>query len=366
MRRSRLLALVAATAVTGALAATPVASAAPAPARPHDTLASQLVVPLSLAARGQTVYVTQNFAGQLTRLRPGKEPRTVYSSKHGHEVAGVDVRGHRVVFTETAGNEQGNTNSWIKLLRRDGTARTLANPHRFEVATNPDGAITYGARGLSKGCARHWPTDQLGPATYSGGVDSHPYGTAIARHRTYIADAGMNAVLALSRRGHLRTVAVTPPVAVKITQQLADQMGVPKCAVGKTYYGESVPTDVEVTRHGRLLVTTEGGGLGEQMPLGAVYLINPRNGHLKQLAGGLMAPTGLAVARNGDLLVAQLFANEISRVNPRTGKARTFAKVALPAAVERQGRSVLATVNVLPPDDTTPPAGEVVRYRLAP
>jgi hypothetical protein len=362
MRRSRLLALASATAVAGALATVSPSTADPAPTPQAHTLASGLVTPLSLAVQGGSTYVTQNFAGMLTQLRRGQEPRTLYTSENGNEVGGVSVRGHRVVFTETAGDGEGNnTDSWLKMLTRSGAARTIADIRDYENATNPDGKYTYGARGISDDCAAQWPTDQIGPATYTGALDSHPYATLQTRRTIYVADAGMNAVLAVSRGGHIRTVAVTPPVAVPITADLASQMGVPDCAVGLTYYGESVPTDVELDPHGRLIVTTEGGGLGEQMPLGSIYRVDRCSGHLKRLVGGLMTPTGVAVGPRGTMWVAQLFANEISMIAPGSHRVRTFAQQPLPAAVELADGHVYATVNVLPADDAAPD-GQVVRF----
>jgi DNA-binding beta-propeller fold protein YncE len=362
MRRSRLLALASVTAVTGALAIGSPSTAAPAPGPESHTLARHLVVPLSLAVHRKNVYVTQNFGGMLTRLHPGQAPKTLYTSKHGDEVGGVSVRGRRLVFTETAGDGEGNnTDSWLKMVTRHG-ARTIADIRDFENAHNPDHRITYGIRHISDACAAQWPTQEAGPAKYRGALDSHPYATTQTKRVVYVADAGMNAVLAVDLRTHrVRTVAVTPPVAVKVTQQIAHQMGLPDCVVGKTYHGESVPTDVERGRHGALLVTTEGGGLGEQMPLGAVYRIGARSGHVKKLAGHLMAPTGLGVRHDGTMYVAQLFGGQISRVDPRTGRVQPFAMVKLPAAVELSNGRVYATTNVLPSGKRAP-NGKVVRY----
>ena len=47
-----------------------------------------------------------------------------------------------------------------------------------------------------------------------------------------------------------------------------------------------------------------------------------------------MAPVGIAVGRNGDLFVSQLFGGEISRIKHGSGKVSTYAKANLPAAVE--------------------------------
>ncbi len=346
-----------AAAVLAALAATaPAGAAAPT----TKTLARHLLSPLTLAVDGNDVYVTQNFGGILSKLRQGKAPKTLYHSKN--EVGGVSVRGGRIVFTETASNAQGPTDSWLKLLRPSGKARTLAHIRAYENRHNPDGTTTYGVRGIPADCAAQWPTAQLGPAVYTGLKDSHPYATFQTKKKIYVADAGMNAVLSVSWSGHIRTVAVTPAAPLKITQALATGAGVPACAVGLTYYSESVPTDVARGPKGKLLVTTEGGGLGEQVPLGAVYRIDPASGRTKLVARSLFGPTGLAVTRKGDIYVAQLFANKISKIRHGSGPAHTFVKVNQPGAVEVERGRVYATTHVLPPQKGAPD-GHVVRYR---
>jgi hypothetical protein len=368
MQRTRIVAATATLAIAATTAVLVPASEAAAP-KPR-TLAKGLVSPLTAAVDDDgTAYVTQNFAGTLVRVRHGKKPKTVYASKNGHEVGGVSVFHGKIVFTETASDAQGNpSKSWVKWITRSGKVRTLANIRAYENKRNPDKRITYGVRGISKECAADWPTDQFGPATYRGLPDSHPYATLQTDEGiTYVADAGMNAVLSIGPRGRIRTVAVTPAVPVKITAQLAGGMGLPDCVVGKTYYGESVPTDVALGGRNRLFVTTEGGGLGEQMPLGSVYTVNLKKHSIHKRVGGLFAPVGIAVARNGDLLVSQLFGGKISRVKHGTRQVRTFAKVNMPAAVEWTSRGVYATTNVLvgpsPESPNTPPGGKLVRFR---
>lgn len=344
-------------AVLAALVATAPAGAAPHPSR---TLARHLAGPLTLAVDGRHVYVTQNFGGVLSELRPGRTPKALYHSKN--EVGGVSARGGRIVFTETVSDAQGPTHSRLRMLRPSGKARTLAHIRAYENRHNPDGKTTYGVRRISASCAAQWPTAQLGPAKYKGLKDSHAYATFQTRKRIYVADAGMNAILAVSWSGHIRTVAVTPPAPLKITKALAAGAGVPDCAVGLTYFGESVPTDVVRGPKGNLLVTTEGGGLGEQVPLGAVYRIDPRSGRTHLVAGHLFGPTGLAVTHTGTIYVTQLFANKISRIRHGSGPVHTFVKVAQPAAVEFAHGAVYATTHALPPQKGAPD-GRVVRYR---
>jgi streptogramin lyase len=367
MRRTRIIAATATIALAATTAVVMPAGEAAAPG--HKTLARGLVSPLTAAVDDNgTAYVTQNFAGLLTRIRPGRKPKTIYASKNGHEVGGVSVFHGKVVFTEVASDAEGNpAKSWVKWIGPSGKVRTLANVRAYENRRNPDKKITYGVRGISSTCAKDWPTAQFGPATYRGLPDSHPYATLQTDEGTvFVADAGMNAVIAISPRGRIRTVAVTPAVPVKITPQLASGMGLPACVVGKTYYGESVPTDLALKR-GRLLVTTEGGGLGEQMPLGSVYRIGLRTHRVTKVVGGLAAPVGIATNARGDIFVSQLFGGKISRIKHGTRKVGTFAKVNQPAAVEWTPRGLYATVHVLagPSEESpsTPPGGRLIRFR---
>lgn len=364
MRRTRILAATATLAVAATTALIVPTGQAAAP-KPH-TLAKGLIAPLSAAVDDDgTAYVTQNFAGLLSKVRPGKSPKTVYASKNGNEVGGVSVFHGRLVFTETKNSgAQTPIKSWVKWITPKGKVKTLANVRAYENKRNPDHKTVYGVRGISAECAAQWPTADFGPPTYRGLPDSHPYATyQVDEGTVYVADAGMNAVLAISPKGRIRTLAVLPAVPVQITAELAQGMGLPDCVVGQTYYGEPVPTDVQKGPGRKLLVTTEGGGFGEQMPLGALYRVGLKSGKVKRVVDGLFAPTGLATAANGDVYIAQLFGGEISRIKHGTKKVRTYAKVKLPAAVEWTPRGLYATTNVLPASDTEPPAGKLVRYR---
>lgn len=365
MRISRTVAMAASLAVAATAAVVVPAGQAAAP-KP-TTLAKGLVSPLSAAVDDDgTAYVTQNFAGLLSKVRKGKKPQVVYKSKGGNEVGGVSVFHGKLVFTETASDAEGNpTKTWVKWIAPSGKVKTLANIRAFENDRNPDAKITYGLRGVSAECAAQWPADMFGPATYPGITDSHPYATLQVDEGTvYVADAGMNAVLAISPKGKVRTVAVTPAVPVTITAEMVTAMGLPACVTGLTYYGESVPTDIALGSDKKLYVTTEGGGLGEQMPLGSVYAVGLKSGKLKKVAGGLFAPVGIAIAANDDMFVSELFGGRISRIKHGTGKVKTYAKTPLPAAVEWTPDGLYATTHVLPPQDQpdAPPGGRLVRY----
>jgi hypothetical protein len=93
---------------------------------------------------------------------------------------------------------------------------------------------------------------------------------------------------------------VLPAQPVKITEELATQLGAPHCA-GITYRFEAVPTDVEV-RNGHTYVTTLPGGAGG---LGSVYTLGRHNKPIK-IAGGFASATNLAVTPSGKVYVVEL------------------------------------------------------------
>lgn len=383
----------AATLTTLALAAAAFSTASPAGAAPADPrpVMKGLVSPLSAAVAGDgTAWVTQNFTGQLMRKRPGKKVRTVYRAKvPGTEVGAVSVRKGTVVFATTApvpepaarrgeafaGNDfvqrlaagaRADEDNWLYRINRKGKARKVANLSRHERRRNPDAGVTYGVRGLDEECAAQFPAEV--PASYTGIVESHPYATYQTKRKTYVADAAANAILSVNRKGRVRTVAVLPGNNIIITPSLAGAFGIPECALGEKYWFEGVPTDVEMGKRGKLYVTSLPGGpedpsLGER---GSIFRVNPKTGKARRIVEEIMSPTGLAVARNGDLYVAELFANRISRVKAGTTVARTWRKQPMPGDVEWTRKGVHATVNVLSGLSGQPgdrPAGKLLRWR---
>ncbi|GAB6936895.1 ScyD/ScyE family protein [Isoptericola variabilis] len=372
MRRALTAAAAAATALL--LAATPAAAhgGKPSPKPPTVTdIADGLVTPLSAAvgAKG-TSYVTQNFAGLLTEVDKHGDTTVLYGSANGEEVGGVSYRDRRLTFTETLIDEEtGPVASSIKTLRLDkkgnptGEVRTLADVRAFEDANNPDGDVTYGFRDVDQACLDQAPPDGI-PVRYQGIQDSHPYATTQARGRTFVADAGMNAVLSVSDRGRVRTVAVLPAQPAVVTADAAAMFGLPDCVVGETYWFEPVPTDVEVGPWGQLYVSTLPGGpeddsLGAR---GAVYRVNPWSGSVRKVASGFLGSTNLAVSPSGDVYVAELFGGRITQVTHRGH--RTVVETPLPGAVEWSHGDLLATTNVLP-GEGAPPDGHLVRVDLS-
>lgn len=276
-----------------------------------DPLASGLAGPLQIAVDRDRVFVAQSFAGVLSII-----------GDHGqHDVPlpgidGLDVKRGRVVYSTRADSEPGDPGFFATLERLDrgGSSTQIADLWAYEQAANPDQVNTYGFTSIPDECAAQWPAD-FGPTTYPGQPDSNPFALAISRRGVYVADSGGNAILKVSRHGHVSTVAVLPPQPTAITADAAAELGLPDCVIGLTYRFEPVPTDVEVGRNGKLYVTTLPGGpesaaLGAR---GAVWRINPRTGQTRMLGSGFLGATGLAVGPHG-IYVTEIFAGQVSKL----------------------------------------------------
>lgn len=76
----------------------------------------------------------------------------------------------------------------------------------------------------------------------------------------------------------------------------------------------------------------------------------------------MQGTTGLAVAPNGDILVAEMFGDEISTISPGRTRARTLFEAASPADVELERGTVYATTGVFG-EGGAPGDGAVVSYQ---
>jgi hypothetical protein len=350
-------------------------TAVPAVAKPkstsNDPLATGLVGPLGLAVGDDgTVYVTEAFAGRLTAIHKDGATKVLLDAP-GTEIAGVDAKGKgTLVFTQTVfdgapGEEAPPLDSLLAKLRPNGKTRTIASTHAYEADTNPDSVNLYGLVDLSGAadaisCEANWPTEFLGPQTYSGIVESHPYAVAIVPGGYVIADAAANAIFHVMANGNISTLAVLPPIPQEITDELIDTIDFADLSgcVGATYLGEPVPTDIEVGPDGHYYVSTLPGG-PEAPGAGAVWKVNSTSGAVTLVSDGLTTPVDIAVASDGTIWVAELFGFQISTINNGTVTPEMYAP--LPGAIEiGPDGTVFAVINALPPDDG-PPDGQVVR-----
>lgn len=332
-------------------------------------IASSLVTPLRLAATWDgSVVVAQEFAGTLSKVARNGNKTAIYSAP-GWDVGGVSISDGKTYFVQSqgAGGMDGKPLAgFLKSIDKNGKVRQIANIAAYIKAAKPGKNVTYGFRDLGRHCLSQLPA-QI-PGSYKQPLDSHPYATDEHDGAIYIADAGANAILKVNEwTGHVSTVAVLPARPVVITKALADGMHLPSCVVNHKYYLEPVPTDVQRGHDGWLYVSSlpggpEDGSLGAN---GAVFKINPWNGQVRVVAQHLAGASGLALADNGDIYVAQLFAGRISVIRRCSDDARTFLTVKAPGDVEIKGGTLYATTQVVDPTNpAAPPAGQVIKVSL--
>ena len=346
------------------------AGSSPEPPEPR-TLAENLMGPLSLAVdSNDSVLVTQNFAGLLSRVNDDGSTTTLYKGKEGWDVAGVESRRGTTYFVDSVGAGAGDPNAlegYLKSIDAQGEVRTIANLASHERDHNPDGDQHYGfGPEVSAECLAGWPA--FPPASYKGTIDSHPYGVAVRGDTAYIADAGANAILEVNiETGDVSTLSVLPPrpavvpAGTKIPVDMAGTtVEVPACVVGHEYAFEAVPTDVEFGPDGRLYVTSLPGGPEDRSlgARGAIFRVNPWTGSSHVWAEDILSPTGLAIADDGDVYVASMFGNEIIKIDAWTCDKSQFLAIDGPAAVEVRGSTLYATAGFSFAD---PSKGKVIK-----
>ncbi|MDQ4212630.1 ScyD/ScyE family protein [Microbacterium capsulatum] len=296
-------------------------------------------MPFSIAVDGPRVLIADGGTGTVGQLQPDGSITPVVTGVDG--VAGVAVRGKWLAYTSTHTDFDTftNTASGLNIRTPQGTT-VYADTHAFERANNPDQINTYGVASADP-CVQA----VLGPQ-YTGGVDSHAYNVASWNGRWIVADAGANALLTVDDAGTVSTLAVLPPQPAEITAEVVAALGMPDCVAGVTYAFEPVPTDVEVGADGMLYVTTLPGG-PESAALGArgsVYRVDPNTGVSGRVATGFLGATNLAIGKNGEIYVTELFGGQVSVL--RGGVVSPFA--ALPGAVSvatgANGRVWVATM----------------------
>jgi hypothetical protein len=314
-------------------------------------IASNLAGPLQLALdRRGSIYVSQAFAGLLTKLGPGGA-RTDVATNPGGEIAGVDVARNGDVFYTSSMSDQATETVTAAALNRlhDGSSTVVRDLLAYEQQHNVDQKNHYGFQSIDAACAAQLPAE-IGPAQYTGLVDSHPYSVAVAGRHHFVADAAANAIYDVSSSGRVRVVRVLPPQPAVITAAGATANHLPACTVGLTYNFEPVPTDVEVGRNGWLYVTTLPGGV-EDASLGArgsVWRINPWNGKARKIATGLLGATNLALGRHGEIYVSEIFANKVSKIVH--GGPRTVLDLPAPAGLEYRNGKLYVGYDVFGPN----------------
>ncbi len=332
-RRSRLLAVCGVATALLLIPPTTASAGGGHPSRPPTPVvrSDQLGAPFNLDVSGHSVLVADGGLNLVGRLARDGSITTIAADQPGASGIARSEDGKRLAWTTTVTDYTTFENSASGLTIRGPRGRTVyADTHAYETAHNPDSVNHYGVDNPSQ-CVIDAFTAAGFPYDYDGAVDSHAYSVAAYRDGWVVADAGANVLWRIGNDGSIRTLAVLPPQPTTITAEMAAGLGLPDCVVGTTYAFEAVPTDVEVGRNGSLYVTTLPGGpespvLGAR---GAVWRVDPRSGSARQVAGGFLGATNLALGRHGEIYVAELFAGQVSVV--RHGRSTPW--VSLPGVV---------------------------------
>ena len=172
----------------------------------------------------------------------------------GSDVPDASTRGDATLFVKAPGERR----------------QRLADLERYELRHNPDGQTQFDPNGE--------PLDAL----------SNPFAVLGRRGPgfVFVADAGANAVLSVSRSGKVRTFFVPPLVTTGACK------GAPNNHPNDPKGCDPVPTGLAYGPGGKLYVSTLSAEAPRQ---GRVYVLNARTGKVLDVIRGFTAPTGVAV-----------------------------------------------------------------------
>src|SRR5215213_8695106 len=287
-----------------------------------EVVADNLTSPLGFAvADDGTLYVAEAFAGLLTEIKPNGDRSEIASAPPGSGTSGVALaKNGDVYYTLSLPPEVGGApGTSLAVAHPNGTTEELASLSDYEEQNNPDANNVYGILedGKCFNAFSKFPKF-LGPARYSGQIESNPYAVADEGYGSVlVADAAGNDILRVVN-GNVSTVAVLPPIMQKLDKAAVrkqvrrinrklerrgkDPVPVDSldACIGHKYASNPVPTDVEIGPDSDFYVSTLPGS--PELPGTAkVFKIDSATGALSVVAKGLTSGTDLAVADDGTI-----------------------------------------------------------------
>jgi len=304
-----------------------------------------VAAPFQLGYAHRRLLVADGAKATVSKLTR-KGLKKLFTTPEGLGALGVNAEGDIAYGIQQGGGPAGATTKGALVIKfKHGGQRTV-DLLAYDQKENPDGKIRYGIDNPTP--CQEKALEELGGASYTGTVDSHPYAVApLGDHAWVVADAGGNDLLKVTDEGHVSTIAVLPRQPVKITAAGAKALGVPDCVIGAVYNFEPVPTDVEPLGYGFLTTLLPGGpedpSLGAR---GSVHFVS-WNGETSTIATGFLGATNLAVDNHGDIYVSELFGGKVSRI--RQGRVSTYVK--LPNALSLEWADGTLYAGTLAPSD---------------
>jgi hypothetical protein len=279
-------------------------------------LASGLDNPRGLTLRGGAIYVAEAGRGGAAPCRAGAE-------------GGVVCAGTSGAVTRIAGTRQRRIVRGLPSLAAQGTGAEAMGAHdvaftgnRLHVlvglGANPAARAELGSAGRRfgrlyavRGGRAVSVADLAGYEARTnpdrGAPDSNPYGMVAVGSRLMVADAGANALLAISARRAISTVATFGARTITVGE------GTPFPA-GSQMEMQSVPTSVARGRDGAYYVT-ELTGLPFPKGAAQVYRVVPGRAPVV-FARGLTNVVDVAPARDGGLYVLELSSEGLTSGTP--------------------------------------------------
>ena len=263
--------------------------------------------------------------------KPGQKPKVVYGNKDGFEVGAVSQQRGMVRFALSKNQRRGV----IMGIGRGGKPFPVANLGVYEKKTNADHRNTYGFRNLDGACAA-----AAAAGLRTGDVQGDRRDAPV-RHGDGRPDDVRR------RRGRERDLRHPAARQGDHCGRAAAREGQDHgCRRGGDRHArvcgrEDLRVRAGADRHragprrDALRHLAAGRSRGRQpgcQRLG--FRVNPRTGKVTTVVSGPVSPTGLAVAGNGDIFVAELFRGRISRTKAGQSKPHGFLNAPLPAEVE--------------------------------